>query len=210
MEIHKDVGGTGQGRRYGVDVLNKSGVMFVAGAWEAFVEEVATQAIDHILEKATSHDKIPLPIRKATAKGLEADMNELKVWDLAGEGWKSVVRVYRDQVIKEEIATFNTPKPQNVDSLLKKLLGLDKVSASWRWRGMSAANATKKLKDFIGTRGAIAHRGQLDFSITKSYVEDHRKFINRIAVRTSNTVRKKVHEQTGSYPWLQARYGSFR
>ena len=174
MKIHKDVGGTGQGRRYGLDVLNKSGVMFVAGAWEAFIEEVATQAIGHILENVTSHDKIPLPIRKATAKGLEADKNELKVWDLAGEGWKSVVTIYRDQVIRDEIATFNTPKPHNVDSLLKKLLGIEKLSTSWKWQGMSAANATKKLKEFIEARGAIAHRGQLDFSITKTYVEDHR------------------------------------
>ena len=46
MEIHSDIGGTDQGRRYGLDVLNKSGVVFVASAWEAFVEDAATQAIN--------------------------------------------------------------------------------------------------------------------------------------------------------------------
>ncbi len=79
MQIHKDVGGTGQGRRYGLDVLNKSGVMFVAAAWEAFVEEVATQAIDHILDEANSHDQIPLPIRKAAAKS-----TKMTVWESVG------------------------------------------------------------------------------------------------------------------------------
>ena len=79
MEIHKDVGGTSQGRRYGLDILNKSGVIFVAAAWEAFIEEVATQAIDYFLKNAKSHSDIPLPIRKATAKGLEEHKNELKV-----------------------------------------------------------------------------------------------------------------------------------
>ncbi len=210
MEIHKDVGGTGQGRRYGLDVLNKSGVMFVAAAWEAFVEEAAAQAIDHFLKEATSHADIPLPIRKATAKGLEEHKNELKVWDLAGDGWKTVVTTYRDQVIKEEIATFNTPKPHNVDTLYKKLLGIDSICASWHWQGMSAAAAQKKLKQFIETRGAIAHHGDLDSSITKSYVEDHRKFINRLAVRTANTIRAEIKDKIGSNPWPSAKYGKFR
>ena len=210
MEIHRDVGGTGQGRRYGLDVLNKSGVMFVSAAWEAFVEEVAVQSIDHFLKEAASHTDIPLPIRKSTAKGLEADKNQLKVWDLAGVGWKSVVTKYRDQVVKDEIATFNTPKPHNVDSLYKKLLGIESVTESWNWQGMSVASAKGKLKRFMETRGAIAHRGDIGFSITKSYVEDHRKFINRLAVRTANTVRAEVYFQIQSHPWPSARYGAFK
>jgi hypothetical protein len=210
MEIHKDVGGTGHGRRYGLDVLNKSGAMFVAAAWEAFVEEAAVLAINHILDKAKSHNDVPLPIRKATAKGLEQDKNELKVWDLAGDGWKTVVTTYRDQVIKEEIATFNTPKPHNVDALYKKLLGIESVCSTWHWQGMSSQGAKDKLKAFIETRGAIAHQGALPFPITKQYVEDHRKFINRLAVRTSNTLRSEVKIRCGSAPWAGATYGTFR
>lgn len=210
MQIHKDVGGTGQGRRYGLDVLNKSGVIFVASAWEAFVEEIAIQAIAHILKRAASHSDVPLPIRKAAAKGLEADKNDLKVWDLAGDGWKPVVRKYRDQVIKDEIATFNTPKPHNVDALYKKLLGIESVSSNWGWQGMSVANSKQKLKKFMEIRGAIAHRGDLESAITKAYVEDHRKFINRLSVRTSNVICQEVYDQIGSYPWRGAKYGAFR
>ena len=210
MEIHADVGGSEQGRRYGLDVLNKSGVMFVAAAWEAFVEDIAVQAIDHILEKATDHTKVPLPIRKASAKGLEFDKNDLKVWDLAGDGWKNVVKNYRSEIVRDEIATFNTPKPHNVNTLLKKLLDIDKVSATWSWQGMSKQSAYEKLKKFIETRGAIAHRGALNVSITKSYVEGHRKFINRISVRTSNAVRSKVKSQVGTFPWKPARFGTFQ
>lgn len=210
MEIHKDVGGTGQGRRYGLDVLNKSGVMFLAAAWEAFVEEAATQAIDHFLNSASSHNDVPLPIRKATAKGLEEHKDELKVWELAGIGWKSVVSSYRDKVVKEEIATFNTPKPHNVDLLFKKLLGIDSICSAWHWQGISVQGAKEKLKSFIETRGAIAHRGELTFSVTKAYVEEHREFINRLSIRTSNTIRAEVHRQIGSYPWPGAKYGKFR
>jgi len=210
LEIHSDVGGTDQGRRYGLDVLNKSGVVFVAAAWEAFVEDVAIQAIDYILSVAQDHTSIPLPIRKATAIGLESDRNDLKVWDLAGDGWRSVVTDYRDEVIRKEIATFNTPKPHNVNTLFKKLLGIEEVSSCWYWQGLSKSGAYSKLKKFIETRGAIAHRGQLPQAITKSYVEGHRIFINRLSVKTSNLIRKKVKSEVGSFPWKSAKYGRFK
>ena len=210
LEIHSDIGGNEQGRRYGIDVLNKSGVMFVAASWEAFVEDVAIQAIDHILNSSKDHSSIPLPIKKATAKGLKEDKNDLKVWELASDGWKSVVTNHRDQVIKKEISTFNTPKPDNVNHLLKKLLGIEKISRSWNWQGMSETSAYSKLKKFIETRGAIAHRGSLPQSVTRAYVDGHRKFIDRLAVRTSNVVRAEVKKVIGSFPWPSARYKKFR
>ena len=206
IEIHSDVGGAAQGRRYGLDVLNKSGVVFLAAAWEAFVEDVALQAIDHILNVAKSHNSMPLSIRKGVAKYVKDHKHDLKVWDLAGVGWQAVVRDYRHRVL----ATFNTPKPDNVDNLFKKVLGVEKVSAQWYWPGMSAASAATKLEKFIKTRGAIAHRGELPQSITKDYIEGHRGFVNRISVRTSNVIRDHVKAQVGSYPWRRATYGSFR
>ena len=137
LEIHADIGGTDKGRRWGVEILNKSAVIFVAAAWEAFVEDVATQAIDHVIAKSDDHETVPLPIRKAAAKNLESHLNELEVWKLAGEGWKDVVLRYRDDVIGDEISTFNTPKPHNVNTLFKKLLGIDNISVNWGWPGMS-------------------------------------------------------------------------
>jgi len=210
MQIHSDVGGTTQGRRYGLDVLNRSGVVFLAAAWEAFVEDVALQAINHILSVAKNPKAIPLSIRKGVARYVQDSKHDLKAWDLAGEGWKEVVREYKDDLLRQDIATFNTPKPHNVDNLFKKLLGVEQISALWCWQGMSKTSASAKLRKFIETRGAIAHRGELLQSITKDYVEDHRKFINRLCVKTSNVIRDHIKTQVGSYPWRCATYGSFR
>ncbi len=210
LKIHSDIGGSEKGRRWGMDVLNKSAVIFVAAAWEAFIEDVATQAIDHILQQANDHSSIPLSIRKAVAIKLEQNPHELKVWELAGDGWKTAVTDYRDDVVREEISTFNTPKPHNVNNLFKKLLGIEKISANWNWQGMSEKSANTKLRKFIESRGAIAHRGDLPQSVTKSYVDAHLKFINRLSVRTSNDVRAEIHNELGSFPWPRAKYGSFR
>ncbi|MFG6178930.1 HEPN domain-containing protein [Halomonas sp. THAF12] len=209
LEIHTDIGGTAAGRRYGSEVLNKSAVVMTCANWEAFVETLAEKAIDHILTKSRDHQSVPKVIRKGVASQLKDHKNELKVWDLAADGWKDAILGFRDRVISENISPFNTPKPHNVKELFKKLLDIDDVCANWYWQGMSKVKAADKLKKFVSTRGAIAHRGELDSSITKQYVEQHIEFVIRLSVRTSNVVRDHVKQQTGSYPWKRARYQNF-
>lgn len=209
MEIHKDIGGSKSGRRYGLDVLNQSSVIFLSSAWESFIEDVVTQSIDHIIDKAPNHNILPNKLLKMAAESLKADPHDLRIWDIAGDGWKSVIKAYRNDLIHKEISTFNTPKPDNINTLIKKILDIEKITDKWNWRGMTNQNAYQKLKDFIETRGAIAHRGNLNVSITKAYVTDHRKFITRIAVRTSNILRDRTNHLVGSFPWNPARFGTF-
>lgn len=210
LDIHGDIGGNEVGRRYGVEVLNKSAVLFACANWEAFVEDVATQSVDHIVSNTDDYKAVPKPLLRRVAAGLEKHNNELKVWDLAGDGWKQVIGEYRDLVIREEIAPFNTPKPHNVRQLFKRLLNIENICDQWRWRGMAAQTAHDKLKKFVETRGAIAHRGDLARPITKAYVEGHVVFIVRLAVRTSNVVRDAVRAQVGTFPWARVRLGNFR
>jgi len=87
-----------------------------------------------------------------------------------------------------------------VISLFKKLLGIKKINDNWNWQGMATDSANSKLRKFIETRGAIAHRGELEQSITRAYVEGHRQFIIRLSVRTANTVRSKVKQEIGTSP----------
>lgn len=209
IDIHTHMGGSEAGRRRGFEVLNKSSVIFLAAAWEAFVEDVATQAIDHLIAKAKDHLSIPLSVRKATAKQIKEHKHELSPWDLAGEGWKANVLKYRDTVIKEEISKFNTPKPYNVDKLFSRVLGIDNLSDNWNWQGMSKKSSKEKLRKFIEMRGAIAHRGKLPQKITKTYVTGHRDFIARLSVRSANILRKKVKDLSGTPPWRKVLYYGF-
>lgn len=38
-EIHKEIGGEGRGRRRGVEVLNRSVIIFVTACWESYIED---------------------------------------------------------------------------------------------------------------------------------------------------------------------------
>lgn len=209
LEIHENIGGTAKGRRYGMEVLNKSALLFACANWEAFVEEVAIQAIDHIIIRAADYNSLPKPLLKAAAKQLKEDKNELKVWGLAGDGWKAIISSCRDQVIRDEISTFNTPKPHNIKELFKKLLDIPDICDVWSWQGISKKSATDKLRSLVEVRGALAHRGELGQAVTKAFVDDRVVFIVRLAVRTSNTVRAAVKKQVGSAPWARARIGNF-
>ena len=83
LDVHGQIGGSGPGRRYGLEVLNKSAVVLVTAFWEAYCEDLATEALQHLVEKAETADKLPLELRKHVARELARDEHELAVWQLA-------------------------------------------------------------------------------------------------------------------------------
>lgn len=209
LKIHKDVTGEGPGRRYGVDVLNRSAVVFACAAWEGFVEDIAEESVTHIVNAVDTSDAVSKTIKKEIAKSLEADDHNLKVWDLAGDGWQKLVLEQRDTIISQEIEPFNTPDARKIRKLFTRLLDEPDITDNWAWQGLNHESAVSKLRKFVSVRGAIAHRGTLDRSVTKGYVEDHVKFVIRLSVRTSNKLRTVLRNRTNQYPWNPARYGSF-
>jgi RiboL-PSP-HEPN len=49
LDLHKDKGGIAQGRRYGLEVLNKSAIVLLTSFWEAYCEDIAAEALEHIV-----------------------------------------------------------------------------------------------------------------------------------------------------------------
>jgi hypothetical protein len=50
LALHATVGGKGKGRRYGLGVLNKSPVVLITAYWEAYCEDIAAEALAHIVK----------------------------------------------------------------------------------------------------------------------------------------------------------------
>ena len=209
MEIHEELTGTERGRRYGVEVINDASVVFVVACWEAFVEDSARQAIQHYVSRARKPKDLPKVVLRSVAANLRKDKNEIRVWDLAANGWETIVKDYEDQIIARYLGSFNTPKVNNVKDLYRKLIGLDDVTDEWRWPRMSSTSAKTRLNKLVATRGAIAHRGDPVEKVTKDYVLKRVNFVIRLSIRTSNVVRKHVQTETGSFPWAPSKYGNF-
>ena len=208
MNIHERLTGRQPGRRYGVEVLNKSAIVLITACWESVVEDLAGDGFDFLLEKATSPDKIPMKVRVLASRGLKEDQDETKVWNLAADGWKDVLKDHKEHMLRRFIGTFNTPRAENVDNLFDNLIGLNKVSSSWYWGRITVTEARGKLDSFVTRRGEIAHRVMTARSVAKTTVRDYQNFVYRIAVLTSNRVAGHISRLVGDRPWGIWQYGS--
>jgi hypothetical protein len=90
VEIHKDIAGDAPGRKYGVEVLNKSAIVLICAFWEAYIEDVVAEGLAAIVTNAPDPGSLPEKLRKIVAKSIKTDVNELSPWALAGDGWKAV------------------------------------------------------------------------------------------------------------------------
>jgi len=201
MEIHTELTGTSRGRRSGVEVLNKSGLVLSVACWEAFVEDCATEAFDILIANTADPAKLPTRLRQLVAKSVREDKNDLAPWTLAGDGWKGLMAKHRDAAVKRYVSPLNTPRAEQVDGLFSDLLDLPKVSEAWAWHRSRADRSRSELSRLISRRGEIAHRVSAEVPVPKVAVERAVEFISYIANLTANRVRTHVYSVVGAYPW---------
>lgn len=210
LAMHAALAGAGPGRKHRVEVLNKSAILFACASFEAFIEDLARRSFDHLVTKSKDQTALPKAILKAIAEELRTNKNELKVWDLAGDGWRTVAEHFKSNVISKHIGPFNTPKPHNIQCLLKELTGFPETYPVWKWQGMSEAASKKKLKDFVVLRGSLAHGNNPATPVLKKDVLSYVKFLACLSVRLSNDMCSYCEKITGEEPWDSVHYGAVR
>lgn len=201
LEIHRQLAGDSPGRKYNVEVLNKSSIVLLVACWEAFVEDLAAAAFDFMLKHAADYSAFPDDVLVLASKKLKLAQDNREVWRLAGSGWRSVLQDHRNDLFKEYIGKLNTPKPKQVDGLFHSLLGISSISSKWFWHTFPHDRACEKLTKLIELRGAIAHQVSAGKAVSKASVQDHMHFIYRLAVISSNRVRAYVSARTTKRPW---------
>jgi hypothetical protein len=201
LEIHSDVGGDAKGRRFGLEVLNKSAIVLFTAIWEAYCEDVAAEALDHLVAKVPSGTALPKELKKRVVVDIRSDKNDLAMWELADNGWKARVRARMKTWTTERNRRLNTPKTEQIDELFATAIGLVDVSDAWRWKKMSATKAKEKLDKYVTLRGAIAHRGAAASAVKKAQVEDYFSHVKRLVSKTGGSVNAHVKSATGKSLW---------
>ena len=207
LEIPEETAGTTAGRKYRVAVLNKSSIVLLVACWEACVEDLAQAAFDILIKNAKDHTVFPGVVRSKASADLRKDQDASRVWDLAGNGWRDVIKQHREQVIQQYVGKLNTPRPEQIDRMFESLIGMKRLSGSWAWASSPAQRTTKKLDDLVTLRGTIAHRVSTAKSVHKSTVKQHREFVERLAVITHNAVNKYLDTRLEFRPWHDYEYG---
>ena len=202
LQLHQQVGGDAPGRRFGLEVLNKSAIVLITAFWEAYCEDIASEGLEHIVMHAKSADELPTELKKTIAKKVSRASHELEVWKLSGTGWKKYLQDHLAELKEERDRRLNTPKTTQIDELFRNALGIEDMSKNWRWaRKMTAKRASEKLDRYVSLRGAIAHRGKHETSVTKANVSDYFEFIKSVVGKTGGHVNKHVKSVSGKPLW---------
>src|SRR5487761_296315 len=198
LELHRQEASDSPGRKFGLEVLNKSAIVLITSCWEAYCEDLAEEALNCIVEHAKDSNALSKEIKKIISKDIKKDDNELSVWDIADNKWRDVLRLRFQELKETRNRKLNTPKHKNIDDLFESAIGLSNVSKSWLWaKKLTVEKAREKLDRFVELRGAIAHRGKAETAISKAQVEDYLEFIKNAAAKTGGKVNKYVRDITG-------------
>lgn len=201
LDIHAEVGGDAQGRRFGLEVLNKSAIVLITAIWEAYCEDLAAEALAHLVTNASSGLSLPKELKKKLAAEIKADPNDLAMWDLADAGWRARAKGRLETMMAERNRRLNTPKAAQIDELFTAAIGLSDVSTAWLWKKMSFPQARKKLDRFVELRGAIAHRGTAASKVKKVQVTDYLAHVKRLVGKTGGRVNTHIRSATGKALW---------
>jgi hypothetical protein len=201
LEVHTSLTGTGPGRRRQVEVLHKAAIVLVTAFWEAYCEDVAAEALSHLVQHSPDASKLPTELKKQIVKELGDDANQLAVWQLADTGWKQVLNSRLVRLREERNRRLNTPKTAQIDELFVKALGVNKISSRWYWSGMSVQTASDKLDRYVALRGSIAHRGTAVGSVHKKHVIDYYEHVKKLVGKTGGRVNTVVRTATGKQLW---------
>lgn len=206
--IHRTVAGSTPGRKSKVHTLNKSAIVLLTACWEYYIEDLLRESFSFMLKESKSHKSFPISVLVKASNDLKNHKDERRVWELAGKGWRKVLSNFQKSTLEKEIDHFHVPRPENIDQLYLKLLGIEDVTKNILWQKMSNQNALETLNYFIDLRGEIAHNVKTKSSVRKKDVDDYRKFLNRAAVILHNRVTKHVEKAVKKAPWSTYLYGS--
>jgi RiboL-PSP-HEPN len=199
--IHQEITGGGPGRKYDVDVINRAAIVFITACWESFVEDLATESFDFLINNVSKALDIPSKVRDIATKQMFTQQDSRKVWELADSGWRRVIIDHKTDVIKRWIDSLNTPRTAQVNTLFEELLGCSKVSEKWFWKKMSAVQSSDKLEKFMTVRGDIAHRTQTNKAVYKNWGTNYLNLIEKLVEKTEETIFDHLRSVTSQNPW---------
>jgi hypothetical protein len=190
-------------------IFLRSAYMLLCSAWEAFVEDLITNGVSHLIENS-DFENLPKPLLKKIAIGVKSDKNDLSPWQLAGDKWKS----YLNKYLEGRVQLFNTPKSKNIDGLFVEFFDL-KILEYWNWEYevpggntvlFSSENTINWIDGFISDRGAIVH-GRAESKPRNSIIFMniyHR--INKVNSLMNNHLSDRLEQITKKRPWENINY----
>jgi hypothetical protein len=182
-------------------VLNKAMVVLITAMWEAYCEDLTTEALHLMVVNCSRPDQLPLYLRKVIAREVRNEKHELAPWLLAGEGWRELLVRRLALLQQDRDRNLNSPTSKQVDSFFLEALGIREISQGWSWEGMEAVEAASQLDEFINLRHQIAHRARLSKDTPKKTPKSFISLGRNLVACTESSVEQLLVGPIGQSPW---------
>lgn len=172
--------------------LLRSAVVLLHTAWENYVEQLAIEGLDLLLnEIAGDHNRLPA--------SMKTNLGNLKnPWSLAGSLWQAEARA----AVEREAGRLNTPNVANTESLFELAIGLPNGLHDISWQKMSRAKVLANVDEFVhDIRGEIVHKGTTPSPLHKGGVENWIKFFDGLVSKLDPKIGTHLEAITGTAPW---------
>lgn len=169
-------------------VLDKSALVLLVACWERYLEELAETAFNSLLNQCVSYRDFPKKVTDLVAKSLLSRDDPNAIWELTGDGWRDVIKNYRSGIYKKTIDKFHNPQQKEIDALFFETIGYKNLTNEWRWQGLTAESACRRLSNLMARRHDIAHKVDTNYKIGLTYLNKEVNFLNSIAAISSNRV----------------------
>ena len=199
--IYAEVSKTGSARKQRADVINRAAIVFISACWESYIEDVAIEAFDYLLDHASTPDVFPAKVTTLATKELRESKDERRIWELAGSGWRKILKGHRDNIHEKWLQDFNTPKSKQIRELLAKLIDLRDITSHWKWQEISADQACAKLDEYVKVRGNIAHRIKHDQAVYKNKAKEFLSHVVKLVDKTDEAIKNHLQALTTELPW---------
>lgn len=199
IDFHTSETGAGPGRRRtDIQVVTRSAIVMTCASWEAFCEDLASEALRRLAIRTKDPADLPTEIKKTLKKSLLLDhKNELAIWSIAGRGWKDQLKQRANMIVSDDDRSLNTPKYKQVKEFFRENVGISDITQSWSWTRCQPETARRRLDAFVELRGSIAHRRAPAGGVLKREAVNSLDLVQRLATCTAKRVSEFLVETTG-------------
>jgi len=123
------------------EILLKQGTVFIVTCWDEYIKQLVTSAFDFMLAHVKNPDIFPLQVKIVTSQKLQpphpdsfdddvvrrrkkkaretwdAHIWKQDIWHLAGDGWIRLLRDNKNEMMKQYVDKFQSPRPDTIDKL---------------------------------------------------------------------------------------------
>jgi hypothetical protein len=177
------------GHRYKILQINKTAIVFITASFEVFIESLAEESFNYLINQCDTPEDIPRKIRNLVASSF-INSTDIKIpWSFAGDGWRDVLLKYNQDIVKKYVGPFNTPKPENIDSLFSDLIGLKNISSNWSFEPERFSEGAIKIYErYLNDRHVIVHRNDDPRAPSIFYARRYKDIVETISKQSANAI----------------------